>query len=126
MAPSPLQVARAEGNGAKKHTTMMTPATLALAFLETKIRAAQASLFEELVSCVQTRGAPQATSEGTQTREQCAPSGVPDNAAGHGPPQEPPFVPATPSSGELGDAPAVAPGTATSNELTGVDASACP
>ena len=42
------QVARADGNGAKKQTCMMRPGLAAFAFLETKLRTSQLSLFDEL------------------------------------------------------------------------------
>ena len=62
------QVARADGNGAKKHTTMMRPAVAALSFLETKFRASRASLFAELVQRVRGPGAEELEENSTGTR----------------------------------------------------------
>lgn len=42
------KVARADGNGTKKHTTVMAPATATLAFLETKLRASQCGLLDAI------------------------------------------------------------------------------
>ena len=72
-ACTPRQVARADGNGTKKHTTMMAPATATLAFLETKLRASKCGLLDDIHNHVGVGQPREVSSVGVGQQAACGP-----------------------------------------------------